>query len=534
MIRGLDYYINLHDRSFTRNITRAQAQTARLDSMFAGLSTRVAGVFGAYQAAAFIKSSTDTFAQLEALDVRLKTVHSTTSGYVQANRSLNDIITRLKLPIIETTEGYTRMAAATQGTNLEGQKTIDIFRGISTAGRALKLDPVMGNIFLSLEQMLSKGTVMSQELRLQLGNALPGVFQRAAAAMGMTQKQFSKQMELGNIKSADFVPKFAAYLEEYYKDKIPAALQAVQAKMTESNNAIIRKTAEIGEKAAPVYLKFLEVKLKLLGIVERLMPLLERFTNFYERHFDTINRIVGVLALLWLRTKALNIVSMLWAGTLRTIGPIYTTMSRISAVSMLSQTKGIALWKSFALSSIGLVAKRIAILGIAWELISHTPEQWTKYFKSMLVDLKAIGFWIKAITTLDTKAMDKAMEYGKDFGHVRPDNMLLTDAQKKAASKASRNVTFDEFNVADSKGRYYDSIAKKFVKRADEGGSGSGSGTDTEPVTVSAGRSVRNISVVVNNKIEVTTTTIKEAGIQVARTLQDQLNRAVLDFEAAL
>ena len=55
----------------------------------------------------------------------------------------------------------------------------------------------MHGAFLALGQMISKGKVQAEELRGQLGKRLPGAFQLAAKAMGMTTAALDKFMADG-------------------------------------------------------------------------------------------------------------------------------------------------------------------------------------------------------------------------------------------------------------------------------------------------------------------------------------------------
>jgi len=68
----------------------------------------------------------------------------------------------------------------------------------------------------ALTQMMSKGTVQSEELRGQLGERLPGAYNIAARAMGLTTMELGKQLELGNILAADLLPRFADELERSF------------------------------------------------------------------------------------------------------------------------------------------------------------------------------------------------------------------------------------------------------------------------------------------------------------------------------
>src|SRR5690606_29184396 len=117
----------------------------------------------------------------------------------------------------------------------------DIFEGVTVGVTALHLSAAESQqVFTALNQMVSKGTVQSQELKLQLGNALPGAFQIAAKAMGMTEQQFSKQLETGNVLAEEFLPRFAEQMKKTYAGAIPAALESTIAKETEWMNKSIQ------------------------------------------------------------------------------------------------------------------------------------------------------------------------------------------------------------------------------------------------------------------------------------------------------
>ncbi|HCP2228506.1 TPA: tape measure protein, partial [Escherichia coli] len=60
--------------------------------------------------------------------------------------------------------------------------------------------------------MASKGQVMSEELKGQLSEALPGATQAFAKALGLTEKQLFDKMKNGDVKASDALPKFAKEL----------------------------------------------------------------------------------------------------------------------------------------------------------------------------------------------------------------------------------------------------------------------------------------------------------------------------------
>ena len=71
---------------------------------------------------------------------------------------------------------------------------------------------------MALEQMASKGKVSMEELRRQLGDALPGALEIAARSMGMTTAAFNDAVSKGEIMSADFLPKFSRAVREELGD----------------------------------------------------------------------------------------------------------------------------------------------------------------------------------------------------------------------------------------------------------------------------------------------------------------------------
>ncbi|MBA3755374.1 MAG: tape measure protein [Nitrosomonas sp.] len=107
---------------------------------------------------------------------------------------------RLGLQFVTTAEQYAKLAAASKGTQLEGQATRDIFLAIAQASTVLGLSADQtGGALLAIQQMISKGKVSAEELRGQLGERLPGAFQIAARAIGVTTAELDKMLETGQV-----------------------------------------------------------------------------------------------------------------------------------------------------------------------------------------------------------------------------------------------------------------------------------------------------------------------------------------------
>lgn len=144
----------------------------------------------------------------------------------------------LGLEIASTAEQYTKLAAAARGTSLEGQKTREIFTSIAQASTVMGLSAEQTEgALLAVTQMISKGKVQAEELRGQLGERLPGAFQIAARAMGVTTAELDKMLETGQVLSTDFLPKFAAQLSNEVAPEVANAAQSMQASINRLSSA---------------------------------------------------------------------------------------------------------------------------------------------------------------------------------------------------------------------------------------------------------------------------------------------------------
>lgn len=143
---------------------------------------------------------------------------------------------------------FAKFTAATRGTALAGAQTQRIFSAVSEASRTLHLsvDDTNG-VLLALTQMVSKGTVQAEELRGQLGERLPGAFNLAASAMGVTTAQLGKMLEAGQVTAADMLPKLATALHTVYGAQALVAANAPVAQIQRLQNAVFELKAAVGD-----------------------------------------------------------------------------------------------------------------------------------------------------------------------------------------------------------------------------------------------------------------------------------------------
>lgn len=90
-----------------------------------------------------------------------------------------------------------------------------VFESVSRACTAFGMSADDSNgVMLALSQMMSKGKISSEELRLQMGERLPVALQAMAKAAGVSVAGLDKLLKQGKLMSKDVLPKFAEALNE--------------------------------------------------------------------------------------------------------------------------------------------------------------------------------------------------------------------------------------------------------------------------------------------------------------------------------
>lgn len=203
--------------SASKKATSDLGQTERAISSLgnaAGVAKGLMASFGAALAARDILDAVKTMDQMRGM---MEAASGSASAAASNMKYVSDISSKLGLEISSTSKAFASLTAATLGTSMQGQQTRDLFYSLSKAASLLgKSSDEANGILLALTQMMSKGKVASEELRGQLGERLPGAFRTAAEAMGMTESQFTKMLDSGEVVASEFLPKFAKAIDETF------------------------------------------------------------------------------------------------------------------------------------------------------------------------------------------------------------------------------------------------------------------------------------------------------------------------------
>lgn len=145
----------------------------------------------------------------------LKNVSGGMGQFADNQRFVIDMAKKYGLEVNALTGNFAKFTAASQVSGMSMQDQRKIFESVSRACTAFGMSADDSNgVFLALSQMMSKGKISSEELRLQMGERLPVALQAMAKAAGVSVGGLDKLMKQGKLMSKDVLPGFADALNE--------------------------------------------------------------------------------------------------------------------------------------------------------------------------------------------------------------------------------------------------------------------------------------------------------------------------------
>lgn len=191
-----------------RNIPALPGQFERISASIQGTINKF-GALGAAIATVGIAVRPVVEAEI-ALEQMRRTLATVTGSSEEASRQI-DFLRKTSQQagqsFTEVGQSYSKFAASALQSGLSIQQVQDVFKSVSLAAGNLGLSSDQAKRALeALSQIASKGTVSMEELRQQLGDALPGVLPLLAKELGLTQAELNKTVEAGNLLAQEAIP----------------------------------------------------------------------------------------------------------------------------------------------------------------------------------------------------------------------------------------------------------------------------------------------------------------------------------------
>jgi tape measure domain-containing protein len=286
------YIISLQDK-FSATMTKIEASSKRLDSSMMNVRKSVLSLQGAMAGVGFglfARNVVMTTAKMEGLRNAIDFASGGGQQGIYTLKMLENTSNKLGVSLEATMEGYKTFSASVMGTGLSIEQSQKVFNDVSVGISAMGLTAEKSKlIFMALGQMMSKGKVSSEELRLQLGESLPGALNIAARSVGKTTAEFNKMMEKGEVISKDFLPGFAAEIANTFGGLLPKSTQSLQANINRLSNSFLKLQESIGQNLYPQITK-------LIIILTKLMEKFGQLMEWISKNKNTIRALAVVIA----------------------------------------------------------------------------------------------------------------------------------------------------------------------------------------------------------------------------------------------
>jgi tape measure domain-containing protein len=203
-------------------------------------STIVAAT-AAYTAFSALQNTAMVGMNLESMQAGMKIFAGSDSAVAGEMDYIIGVSDRLGLSLMDAAEQYNKFSIVSKDKLTSSQRK-DLFEGFSEYATVLQTTPERYQRgMMALQQMMSKGKLSSEELRLQLAENIPGSVQIFAKALNMSEAEMFKQMEMGKILSADIMPAVAKEFARSAREggALEAATKKTRAELNRFKNALI-------------------------------------------------------------------------------------------------------------------------------------------------------------------------------------------------------------------------------------------------------------------------------------------------------
>lgn len=310
--------INLLTEQFKRGVNQVKSA---FKSMQMQILTFVAALgAGGIGLSNFVSRFIDVAWETNRVTTALKNVSGGMARYADNQRYLLDLAKKYGLEINALTANYAKFTAAASISGMSMMDQRKVFESVSRACTAFSMSADDSNgVMLALSQMMSKGKVSSEELRLQMGERLPVALQAMAKAAGVSISGLDKLMKEGKLMSADVLPKFAEALNEMIPDIDTDNLETSVNRLKNTFTELVNST----------------------GVQSSYKSLIDWFTGAISSAAENIENIVlGTLALI--TGSVVNHAAKWWASISSTTSMIEANVAKSNAVLVQATQQRIA------------------------------------------------------------------------------------------------------------------------------------------------------------------------------------------------
>lgn len=233
--------------------TQATNQATKSVSQLDGTLSKLGGAMAAYFSLQAVKdfgvAVFNISKEMQSINVRMEGLQGNANKTNQALSSLRVTADKLGMDFMAMTNNYIQFVSAAKASGMEVQKAEKIFKSMSIAiaGSGASSEQA-GRAMTALTQMIGKGKISAEELRGQLGEAMPAAFGIMAKSLGVTTDQLDKMMSSGQLMANDVLPKFAKEMEKAFGSNAQAMAEGMAGTQARLKNAWEGYMTSFGER----------------------------------------------------------------------------------------------------------------------------------------------------------------------------------------------------------------------------------------------------------------------------------------------
>lgn len=210
--------LSLYTKGFEKGIRSVRNQLKSLAGTFQSFAASMGAGLGLYQ---LVSQMSSVAKELNTAKATLKNVSDSMADYNKSMTLARNLAKQYSQDMVSLMGNLASFQGSAKGTGIALSTVNDIFESLTKASAYFNLSSQQtSQVLTAVGQMMSKGTVQAQELKLQLANVLPGAFSMMARAVGVTTAELDKLMSQGKLAAKDVLPKFADELNKMTAGKI--------------------------------------------------------------------------------------------------------------------------------------------------------------------------------------------------------------------------------------------------------------------------------------------------------------------------
>lgn len=203
--------------SASRSISGLSSSGRGIGRSLGGLGRAAIAAGTAFAGIAAVRDITGISTQFTALTRSLETTTGSAEEAARLLAFVEQTSNQLGTSVLTSGQQFASLVASTSSANISLEDTQRLFTSISQAGRVLGLDnEKLSRAFVAVSQVASRNRVSLEEISGQLAEALPGSLGIAAKALGLTNQEFIKLVESGNLTAKQLLPALSRELENRF------------------------------------------------------------------------------------------------------------------------------------------------------------------------------------------------------------------------------------------------------------------------------------------------------------------------------